>query len=76
MYEEAHFSAGGELNDCADLTHLGGCGCFEEQKRLYQLRVTEALETAKGHASSNVARSDSASTFVTKADREQQNTAR
>ena len=76
VYEEAHFSAGGELNDCADLTHLGGCGCFEEQKRLYQLRVTEALETAKGHASSNVARSDSASTFVTKADREQQNKAR
>ena len=72
VYEEAHFSAGGELNDCADLTHLGGCGCFEEQKRLYQLRL-EALETTKGQASGNVARSDSASTFTTNRDKAQRN---
>ena len=74
VYEEAHFSAGGELNDCADLTHLGGCGCFEEQKRLYQLRL-EALETTKGHASSNIARSDSPSTFATNTDKAQRNKA-
>lgn len=72
VYEEAHFSAGGELNDCADLTHLGGCGCFEEQKRLYQLRL-EALETTKGQASGNVTRSDSASTFTTNTDKAQRN---
>ena len=71
VYEEAHFSAGGELNDCADLTHLGGCGCFEEQKRLYQLRL-EALETTKGHASSNIAVSNSASTSLANADKARQ----
>mmetsp|Transcript_20248 Transcript_20248/g.58093 ORF Transcript_20248/g.58093 Transcript_20248/m.58093 type:complete len:271 (+) Transcript_20248:200-1012(+) len=43
VYEEAHFATGDELNDCADLTHLGGCGCFEEQRRLRRLRL-EASE--------------------------------
>ena len=55
VYEEAHFATGHELNDCADLTHLGGCGCFEEQKRLHQLRL-DALET---YTSSRGNRADS-----------------
>lgn len=63
VYEEAHFATGHELNDCADLTHLGGCGCFEEQKRLHQLRL-EALEltTDKGNRADSNSDSDSTAT--------------
>ena len=51
VYERAHFSTGEKLNDVADLTHLGGCGCFEEQQRLYRLRLEtkkSALEGTRG----------------------------
>lgn len=67
VYEEAHFSAGGELNDCADLTHLGGCGCFEEQRRLYQLRL-EAFETTNAQCSksSSTTNADRAQISTTK----------
>ena len=63
VYEEAHFATGHDLNDCADLTHLGGCGCFEEQKRLHQLRL-EALEltTDKGNRADSNSDSDSTAT--------------
>ena len=63
VYEEAHFATGHELNDCADLTHLGGCGCFEEQKRLHQLRL-EALEltTDRGNRADSNSDSDSTAT--------------
>ena len=64
VYEEAHFATGHELNDCADLTHLGGCGCFEEQKRLHQLRL-DALETdtsSRGNRADSNSDSDSTAT--------------
>jgi len=64
VYEEAHFATGHELNDCADLTHLGGCGCFEEQKRLHQLRL-DALETdtsSRGNRADSNSDSDSTTT--------------
>ena len=63
VYEEAHFATGHDLNDCADLTHLGGCGCFEEQKRLHQLRL-EALEltTDRGNRADSNSDSDSTAT--------------
>ena len=64
VYEEAHFATGHELNDCADLTHLGGCGCFEEQKRLHQLRL-DVLETdtsSRGNRADSNSDSDSTAT--------------
>ena len=69
VYEEAHFATGHELNDCADLTHLGGCGCFEEQKRLHQLRL-DALETdtsSRGNRADSTSNSDSDSTATASA---------
>ncbi len=62
VYEEAHFATGHELNDCADLTHLGGCGCFEEQKRLHQLRLEALGTTDRGNRADSNSDSDSTAT--------------